>query len=153
MDFKEQVNLYLSELAMKDYDKPEEIDPEKMAETYVNNAYSRIQKYMATDPKYTELSADEKVAKILNRIKQGLGKTSSGLFNIKVDGVLTADKLMKMPQATKNSFFRYVEKYIEEELKKSPHLKDKNQKKTLEKNKKYNNMVSRGLRDLGKNEE
>ena len=60
MDFKEQVNLYLSELAMKDYDKPEEIDPEKMAETYVNNAYSRIQKYMATDPKYTELSADEK---------------------------------------------------------------------------------------------
>ncbi len=149
MDFKYQVFSYLNEFAMKDFDKPEEENPVKIAKIYVDNAYVRIQKYLMNDPKFISKSAEEKGLEIYKRIVKGLTKTITGLYNIKINGIYMADRIAKMPQTTKKAFFSDVKRIILDNIKgNTRHLGTKSQIKTFEMNQKINKGVKKAMRGL-----
>lgn len=144
MNFKENVKIYLNELAVKDFTAKFEDDPVEIAKNYVNNIFVRIRNNLNQDPEWMSKNPVEKTNEIYNRIKKGLSQTVKGLYNIKVNGVYIASKIERMPRTTKEAFFKGVKKFIAEEIKGGYWLKHKDTKHQKE-TKEFNTKIRTGI--------
>lgn len=148
MDFKENVKIYLKELAAKDLTANFEDDPVEIAKNYVDNVFVRIRNTLNQDSEWMLKNPVEKTNEIYSRIRKGLTQTIKGLYNIKINGVYIASKVEKMPRTTKEAFYKGVRKFIAEEIKGgywSAHKQTKHQKETNE----LNNKIRTGIEKEG----